>query len=238
LTRAASPRRPDEAIITVAASEAYEELLRIRDDSEALDHLCREAREIDEPVKLENLLERLAGRTDDAVVKRDLWLERARLLADRLERPTEAIALLRKLLVELDRTNVAAIDELLITAETQDDFAALAFGLELRLALAKAPRSQAELAQRLSDVCEDALKDPPRATWREQSRGATRARHTRPPQWLGTGTKARVFAPYLALADSLTSWSAPATSSPPSVPVASQSTLGSSVVLAVSRMRA
>lgn len=148
----------------VAASEAYEELLRVRDDAEALDHLCNEAREVDEPVKLEALLERLTSLTADATVKRDLSLERARLLAERLDRPAEAIALLRKLLSEIDPTHAPAIDELLIAAETHGDFDALAYGLDLRLALATVPRSQAELAQRLADVCEDALHDRARAT--------------------------------------------------------------------------
>jgi hypothetical protein len=143
----------------IAATEAFEELLRVREDEEALAHLCNAARNIDDPGKLEGLLDRLAALRTEPTDKRDLWLERARLLADRLERPSEAVALLRRILSEIDGAFTEAIDELLIVAETQGDFDALAFGLEKRLALAKTPRSQAELAQRLADVCEDALRD-------------------------------------------------------------------------------
>jgi hypothetical protein len=147
----------------VGATEAYEELLRVREDREALEHLCDEARSLEDPQRLDGLLDRLAAQVEEREAKRDIWLERARLLADKLDQPGPAVALLRRLLAELDDSCVPALDELLVVAETQADYEALAYALERRLALAQGSRSQAELAQRLADVCEDALRDTPRA---------------------------------------------------------------------------
>ena len=147
----------------VAAVEAFREVLSVREDVEALTFLRRQAQGMDDPDELEAVLERLAKLSESPEEQRDLLVERALLLADRLERGDEAMALLRKVLLELDPDCAVAIDELVALCEVRDDFPGLALGLERQLAHTNDARARIDIAQRLATITEDKLHEPERA---------------------------------------------------------------------------
>ncbi|HMI91035.1 MAG TPA: hypothetical protein VK509_06705, partial [Polyangiales bacterium] len=147
----------------VAAVEAYREVLSIAEDVEALTFLRRQAQGMDDPEELAEVLDRLAKLSDSVEEQRDLLVERALLLSDKLERGEEAMALLRRVLLELDPDCALAIDELVALCEVRDDFPGLALGLERQLAHTSDPRARVDIAQRLAAITEDKLREPERA---------------------------------------------------------------------------
>ena len=147
----------------LAAAEAYRETLRFSEDAEALAFLRDFCTRTDAPEELAHVLGRLEKIAPDVETRRDLAVERALLLSDRLERPTEAIAELRRVLVELDPSCRPAFEELVALCETHEDWPGLALGLERQLEHARAPASAADTASRLASVYEDRLSDPARA---------------------------------------------------------------------------
>jgi tetratricopeptide (TPR) repeat protein len=147
----------------LAAAEAYRELLEISEDVEALTFLRVQALRMDDAAELADMAGRLARLTAEPEQKRDLLFERALLLGDRLERPAQALEVLRAIVLELDPRFTPAIEELVALAETSDDYANLALGLECQLALASHADVRAEVAERLTDLYEDKLKDSAKA---------------------------------------------------------------------------
>ena len=147
----------------VAAVEAYREVLSLQEDVEALTFLRGEAQRMDDPEELAGVLDRLARLATTPEEQRDLLVERALLLADRLERGDDALALLRRVLLELDPDCAVAIDELVALCEVRDDFPGLALGLERQLAHTSDARARVDIAQRLATIAEDKLHEPERA---------------------------------------------------------------------------
>jgi hypothetical protein len=148
----------------VAAAEAFREVLSFGEDVEALSFLRQQAIELDDPATLAEMLERLAALTEAPHARRDLVFERALLLADRLEQPEAAAALLRSLLNEIDPNFRPAIEELTALSEASSDYASLAFGLERLLALEANQPARAAIAERLASLYEDKLQQHERAT--------------------------------------------------------------------------
>jgi hypothetical protein len=147
----------------LAAAEAYRELLRAGEDVEALTFLRVQALRMDDPNEQADMAQRLAALIDDREQKRDLSFERALLLADRLDQPQEALQVLRSILNDLDPRFAPAIEELVVLAQTSDDYASLALGLECQLTLAGSVDKRAELAARLAELYEDKLEDMAKA---------------------------------------------------------------------------
>jgi tetratricopeptide (TPR) repeat protein len=147
----------------VAAAEAYRELLSFAEDAEALRYLREQALRLDDPQELADLAGRLALQSSDRTERRDLLFERALLLSDRLEQPAQAIGVLRSIVLELDPHFGPAIEELVALAETAEDYANLALGLECQLTLTRDLGTRADIAERLATLYEDTLHDEARA---------------------------------------------------------------------------
>jgi tetratricopeptide (TPR) repeat protein len=146
----------------VAATEAWEELLAVREDAEALAALHAHAQRTDDPERAADLAGRRAKLDTDPARRSALLFEQASLLADRLERRPDAITILRGLLTELDPMHAEGARALVAIAETADDAEALALGLERVLATTRAAAERAPHAERLADLCQDRLGDPER----------------------------------------------------------------------------
>src|SRR5690606_22639123 len=110
------------------AAEAWREVLEAGEDEEALRFLHRYAARKDDPVELEDILRRLGNVLGTTREARDVALERAEVLAERLDRPDEAIALLREV-VEASPDHVVALTRLAALCERTGDLAGLADAL-------------------------------------------------------------------------------------------------------------
>lgn len=143
------------------AAEAWREVLQAGEDEEALRFLRRHAARHDDPAALEDLLRRLGERVSGNEA-RDLALERAELLAERLERPAEAIAILRGV-VERCPDHVVALSRLAALCERTHDLSGLADALWRQLHLLRDPGLRLPIARRLSDLHETEAPEPERA---------------------------------------------------------------------------
>lgn len=157
--RTLADRVGDEA----GASAAYRGVLEIREDSEALMYLRGVAERAGDAPELERLLGRLAERANDVPARRELLLRRAELLANGLERPHAAVAILRNILEELDPGALQAASALVEIAGRVRDFAALSLGLTTKLSLARGPSERHAIAMRLADLYAGPLADSDRA---------------------------------------------------------------------------
>jgi tetratricopeptide (TPR) repeat protein len=163
LTLVAARTLADRVGDETAASEAYREVLEIREDGEALSYLRTVAERAGDTPELEKLLGRMVQRTDDVNLRRELQLRRAELLANGLERPHAAVAILKGILEELDPTATQAASALIEVAGRIRDFAALSLGLSAKLSLAHGPSERHSLAMRLADLYGGPLADADRA---------------------------------------------------------------------------
>ena len=77
------------------AIDAYEKLLAIEPDADALDYLCARARERGEHEKLVSLLKRSSQLVQTTAEHRDVEHEQALILRDELDRKREALAIWR-----------------------------------------------------------------------------------------------------------------------------------------------
>jgi len=151
-----------------AASEAYRQVLTIREDVEALSYLRAVAERQDDVEALDQLLLRLA-RGSEPLARVPLELARARLLRDRLGAPSEACKLLCSLLRDSAQLPVdpllrdQIIRELEATAEQTEARDALALALEARLDTLRDAVKRRAVALHLADLCEAELGDPDRA---------------------------------------------------------------------------
>ena len=146
-----------------AASAAYRGVLELREDGEALAYLRGVAERAGDAPELERLLGRLAERTEDPGVRRELFLRRAELLANGLERPHAAVGLLRTILEQLDPQASQAASALVEIAGRIRDFSALSLGLTTKLSLARGPSERHSIAMRLADLYAGPLADSDRA---------------------------------------------------------------------------
>lgn len=144
----------------LGATEAYREVLALREDPEALSYLRDAAERLDDVEALEDLLRRLSAVSEDRAEKRDLLLARALLLNDRLDRTAEAVEALRQIVTTIDPCCLPAIDELIAASEAVGNLPALAQGLERKRVLARGPEDRAALALQLADLYEGALDNP------------------------------------------------------------------------------
>jgi tetratricopeptide (TPR) repeat protein len=144
------------------ALSAYEGLLALGDDVEALRFVQAWAIRHDDPERLVHALLRLANSEPNAEERRDLWMERGRLLRVRLAKPREAIDAFQQVL-KLDPDFWPAIDELVVTCELADDHAGLAAALERKLENDADPDDPVSLLRRLTNLYEGVLADDQRA---------------------------------------------------------------------------
>lgn len=145
------------------AAEAWREVLAAGEDEEALRFLVRHAAREDDPSSLEELLRRLGALLGATAEARDLALERAELLAERLERVGDAIAVLRHLVDALDSTHLGALERLSVLCAQVEDRAGLVDALWRQLALVSEPVRRLAVSQRLADLHEAVPEEIDRA---------------------------------------------------------------------------
>jgi golgin subfamily B member 1 len=144
------------------AAEAWREVLAISEDEEALRFLRITAGRHKDPGELEDVLRRLTELVRDEAEIKELLAERAELLAEPLNRPRDAIALLERV-VEIAPDHVAALQKLAALYERTADVAGLASALWRQLELIEDPDLRVPLARRLGDLHEKDAPDVPRA---------------------------------------------------------------------------
>ncbi|MDQ3032201.1 MAG: hypothetical protein M3Y87_07285 [Myxococcota bacterium] len=147
-----------------AAAEAFREVLDAGEDREALIFLRDRARTRDDATGLDETLERLANLSEDPNEKRDLLTERAQIVAERLDRPRDAIEILRVVVEQVDATHLPALESLAALYQRIEDRAGLADALERTLAVLDDPGLRVPVASQLADLYEQELLDPVRAT--------------------------------------------------------------------------
>jgi len=143
----------------MAAAEAWQEVLEHREEVDGLVFLRSFYQHMDEVEQLADVLGRLSNQLTKPLEQRDLLFERALLLGDRLERPAEAISVLRYLTSELDTSFGPAIEELVVVCEAEQDFEGLAEGLTKQLDLKESNTDPSETARRLVDLYDNELQD-------------------------------------------------------------------------------
>ncbi|MCC6877221.1 MAG: hypothetical protein IT378_23145, partial [Sandaracinaceae bacterium] len=145
------------------AAEAWQEVLRSGEDEEALRFLRKLATKADDAEALAGYLDRLGALTADRAELRDILLERADLLADRLGRPHEAITALRRVVDELQPDHVMALARLASLCEQVGDRAGLADALWRQLEVVEDAGLRLPVTRRLADLHEHQAPDAPRA---------------------------------------------------------------------------
>lgn len=145
------------------AAEAWRQVLAAGEDEEALRFLRRYETRNDDPAALEDVLRRLADLLAGSSEVRDLSLERADLLAERLDRTGDAIAVLRWVVDEVAPDHVVALSRLAALCERARDLPGLADALWRQLRLLEDAGLRLPVAQRLSDLHEREAPEPARA---------------------------------------------------------------------------
>ncbi|HEY2512278.1 MAG TPA: hypothetical protein VGI39_15530, partial [Polyangiaceae bacterium] len=159
LYRAIARRWLDQFSNVQNALEAFEKLAELApEDAEAIQKL-RELYTKRRAFKaLYDLLERVASRMQAGPERRELWLEMAKLAAERLDRGADAASLYRKLLDE-DPAAPGALDALEKQAERDKDYKTVAEVLERRVTAASEDAQKLALLQKLGGVYTDRLHD-------------------------------------------------------------------------------
>lgn len=145
------------------AAEAWRQVLAAGEDEEALRFLRHHAARNADPVTLEDVLRRLSDLLAGSSEVRDLALERAELLAERLDRTGDAIVVLRRVVDELAPEHVVALSRLAALCERARDLPGLADALWRQLRLLEDAGLRLPVAQRLSDLHEREAPEPARA---------------------------------------------------------------------------
>ena len=137
------------------ALEAYEKLAELApDDAEAIAKLRELYTKRRAFKSLYDLLDRQASRMDAGPERRDVWLEMARIAAERLDCGADAAALYRKL-IEEDPSTTTALDALEKQAERDKDFKTVAEVLERRVAGPSDDAQKLVVLQKLGAVYTD-----------------------------------------------------------------------------------
>jgi tetratricopeptide (TPR) repeat protein len=144
------------------ALAAYEGLLTIGDDSEALRFVQSWAMRHDDPERLATALHRLAHVETAPDERRDLLYERGRLLLTRLSRPADAIAAFEEA-AAVDPSFAPALDELASACESAGDHVKLAQTIERQLAHEGTGHDRLTLVRRLAELYEGPAADDKRA---------------------------------------------------------------------------
>ncbi len=150
------------------AIEAYEKVLELSSsDPEALEKLKELYGKRRAYKPLYDLLERQAAAMEEGPARREIWVEMARLAAERLDRGADASKLYKRVLEEEGGAS-GALDALERQAERDKDFATLADVLERRARSASDTAAKLAVLQKLGGVYSDRLHDPKGAlgAWR------------------------------------------------------------------------
>ncbi|MEI7893215.1 MAG: hypothetical protein WCI05_08990, partial [Myxococcales bacterium] len=139
--------------------EAFEKLHQVdptdREASDRLRELYTKRRAFP---KLFELLQAEADAMLAGTSRRDLWMEMAKLAAERLDRGAEACKLYKRILEE-EPGALVALDALEKQAERDKDFATVAEVLERRVELAKDNASKLAVLQKLGSIYADRLQN-------------------------------------------------------------------------------
>ncbi|HXX68803.1 MAG TPA: tetratricopeptide repeat protein [Polyangiaceae bacterium] len=168
LWRAIGRRWLDQFSNVQNAMEAFEKLRALLpSDNEAVSRL-RELYVKRRAYKaLYDLLGEQAEAMPSGVERRELWMEMAKLAAERLDMGPQSAALYKRVLDE-DPRSAAALDALEKQAERDKDFATVAEALERRSQLTTDPAARLAVLQKLGTVYSERLRDSPMAmsAWR------------------------------------------------------------------------
>ncbi|MGH7270918.1 MAG: tetratricopeptide repeat protein, partial [Polyangiaceae bacterium] len=163
LWRAIARRWLDQFSNVQNAVEAYEKLHAIepkdREATEKLRELYVKRRAYR---PLYDLLSQEAESAGPGPDRRALWMEMAKLAAERLDMGEQSIALHKRVLDE-EPSSTAALDALEKQAERDKDFATVGDVLERRVALADDVPGRLALLQKLGSIYSDRLRDPAKA---------------------------------------------------------------------------
>ncbi len=168
LYRAVARRWLDQFSNVQNAIDAYEQVFAlVGDDVESKDKLKELYTKRRAYKPLYELLERESARMPEGAARREIWLEMAKLAAERLDRGADATRLYKKVLAE-DPLAVGALDALEKQAERDKDWATVAEVLERRANTAEDDASKLAMLQKLGAIYADRLQD---------HKGAMRAWH-------------------------------------------------------------
>jgi golgin subfamily B member 1 len=145
------------------AADIWEDVLSITEDEEALRFMREFSTEVDDPEKLANTLGRLLPFEKEPEAKRQLLVDLADILDNRLNRSVEAVPYLKQIIDEIDPAFQPALDRLVSAYEKTGDNASLVSVLERRLAMERAGETRIALTKRLAGIYENELKDTPQA---------------------------------------------------------------------------
>jgi tetratricopeptide (TPR) repeat protein len=141
------------------ALESYEKLADLApDDAEAIAKLRELYTKRRAFKSLYDLLDRQSQRMPAGPERREVWLEMAKMAAERLDRGADAASLYRKLLQE-DPSASGALDALEKQAERDKDYRTVAEVLERRVTAATDPAQKLAVLQKLGAVYTDRLDD-------------------------------------------------------------------------------
>ncbi len=150
------------------AVEAYEKLHAVDPrDREATDRLKELYAKRRAYKPLYDLLANEAEATAEGPERRELWMEMAKLAAERLDMGAQAVALHKRVLDE-EPSSTAALDALEKQAERDKDFATVADVLERRAVLAGDAGARLAILLKLGAIYSDRVRDPAKAmsAWR------------------------------------------------------------------------
>jgi len=159
LYRAVARRWLDQFSNVQNAIDAYEQVFALaHDDTESRDKLKELYTKRRAYKPLYELLDRESSRLAEGSLRRELWLEMAKLASERLDRGVDATRLYKKVLAE-DPTAAGALDALEKQAERDKDWATVAEVLERRANTADDDTSKLAMLQKLGAIYADRLQD-------------------------------------------------------------------------------
>jgi golgin subfamily B member 1 len=168
LWRAIARRWLDQFSNVQNAVEAYEKLLAVEaKDREAIDRLKELYAKRRSYKPLFDLLSQEAEAAPEGAERRGLWMEMAKLAAERLDMSAQAVVLYKRVLGE-EPSSAAALDSLEKHAERDKDFATVAEVLERRSELAPDAAARLAILLKLGAIYSDRVRDPAKSmsAWR------------------------------------------------------------------------
>jgi tetratricopeptide (TPR) repeat protein len=168
LWRAVARRWLDQFSNVQNAVEAYEKLHVVDPkDAEAVERLRELYTKRRAYKPLFELLEEQANAMEAGLPRRELWMEMAKLAAERLDMGARAAALYKQILEE-EPSSAPALDALEKQAERDKDFVTVAEALERRVSVAPDSATRLAVLQKLGTVYSDRVHDAGKAmhAWR------------------------------------------------------------------------
>jgi tetratricopeptide (TPR) repeat protein len=159
LYRSVARRWLDQFSNVQNAIDAYEQVFALAvDDTESRDKLRELYTKRRAYKPLYELMDREASRLPEGTERRELWLEMAKLAAERLDRGADATKLYKRVLAE-DPMATGALDALEKQAERDKDWATVAEVLERRANTADDDATRLTMLQKLGTIYADRLQD-------------------------------------------------------------------------------